>query len=90
MNKKNIGGCVLSTVPDQQKSPNAKMRINAKHYQTLKHFSSLVSLIRHFTKYIFLEQLTAMPQLNMHNMLLSDLNYGSNTFDTIKICSRQG
>ena len=41
---------------------------NAKNYQTLKKFSSLVSLIRHFTKFIFLEQLTAMPQFNMQNV----------------------
>ena len=46
------------------------MRKNAKNYQTLKKFSSLVSLTRYFTKFIFLEQLTAMPQLNMQNMLL--------------------
>ena len=51
-----------------KKSPNAKMRKNAKNYQTLKKFSSLVSLTRHFTEFIFLEQLTAMPQFNMQNM----------------------
>ena len=45
------------------------MRKKKKKYQTLKFFSSLVSLTRHFTKFIFLEQLTAMPQFNMQNML---------------------
>ena len=35
----------------------------------IKKFCSLVSLTRHFTKFIFLEQLTAMPQFNMQNML---------------------
>ena len=39
-----------------------------KNDQTLKTFSSLVSLTQHFTKFIFLEQLTAMPQFNMQNM----------------------
>ena len=41
-----------------KKGPNAKMRKNAKTYQTLKNFSSLVSLTR----------LTAMPQFNMQNI----------------------
>ena len=55
-----------------KKAPNAKMHKKAKKkiYQTLKIFSSFVSLTRHFTKFIFLEQLTAMPQFNMQNMLL--------------------
>ena len=68
MKNKNIGGCVLSTQPDQQKK--APMQKCAKNYQTLKHFSSLISHTRHFTKFIFLEQLTAMPQFNVQNMLL--------------------
>ena len=55
--------------PDQQKRPQCKkIAKNAKHYQTLKKFSSLVLLTRHFTKFIYLEQLTAMPQFNMQNM----------------------
>ena len=54
MKNKNIGGCVLSTQPDQQK------RSQCKNVKKL-----LVSLTRHFTKSIFLEQLTAMPQFNM-------------------------
>ena len=71
MKNKNIGGFVLSTQPDQQKRPQCKNAPkNAKKYQTLKLFSSLVSLIRHFTKFIFLEQLTAMPQFSMQNMFL--------------------
>ena len=71
MKNKNIGGCVLSTQPDQQKkTPMQKCAKNAKNCQTLKNFSSLVSLTRHFTKFIFLDQLTVMPQLNMQNMFL--------------------
>ena len=70
MKKKNMGGGVLSTQPDQQKKgPMQKCAKNAKKkYQTLKIFSSLVSLTRNFTKFIFLEQLAAMPQFNMQNM----------------------
>ena len=60
--------CQLNLI--SKKIPDAKMRKNAKNYQTSKKFSSLVSLTRHFTKFIFLEQLTAMPQFNMQNMLL--------------------
>ena len=70
MKNKNIGGCVLSTQPGQQKPPMQKCAKNAKNYQTLTNFSSLVSLTRHFTKFIFLEQLTAMTQFNMQNILL--------------------
>ena len=60
MKNKNIAGGVLST---QQK------RWAKNYYQTLKQFSLLVSLTRHFTKFIFLEQLTTMPQPDMQNML---------------------
>ena len=69
MKNKNIGGCVLSTQLDQQKRP---LRKNAQKMQKkisiIEKFSSLVSLTRHFIKFIFLEQLTAMPQLNMQNI----------------------
>ena len=58
----------MSTQPDQQKRPNAKMRKKCKKLSNIKKFSSLVSLTRHFTKFIFLEQLTAVPQFNMQNM----------------------
>ena len=68
MKNKNIGGCILSTQPDQHKK--APVQKCAKNYQTLKNFSSLVSLTRHFTKFIFLEQLAAMPQFNMQNIML--------------------
>ena len=69
MKNKNIGGCVLSTQPDQQKrSQCKKCAKNAKTFQTLKNLSSLVSLTRHFTKFIFLEQIIAMPQFNMQNI----------------------
>ena len=69
MKNKNIGGgvfCQLNLI--SKKGPSAKVRKNAKIYQTLKKFSSLVSLTRYFTKFIFLEQLTAMPQYNMQTM----------------------
>ena len=71
MKTKNIGRdvfCQLHLI--SKKGPNAKMRKSENNYQTPKSFSSLVSLTRHFTKFIFLEQLTAMPQFNMQNMLL--------------------
>ena len=59
--------CQLNLI--NKKGPNSKMRKKSKNYQTLKIFSLLVLLTRHFTKFIFLEQLTAMPQFNMQNML---------------------
>ena len=68
MKNKNIGGMCLSTQPDQQKKvAMQKCAKNAKHYQTLKKFSTLVSLTWHFTKFIFLEQLTPKLQFNMQN-----------------------
>ena len=39
MKNKNIGVCVLSTQPDQQKGPNAKMRKKCKKLSNIKkHF----------------------------------------------------
>ena len=58
--------CQLNLI--SKKSPKAKMRKQCKNYQTLKNYFSLLSLTRHFTKFIFLEQLTAMPQFNMQNI----------------------
>ena len=61
----------MSSQSDQQKGFNAKMHKRykkKKKYQTFNFFSSLVSLTRHFTKFIFLEQLAAMPQFSMQNM----------------------
>ena len=58
--------CQLNLI--SKNGPVQKCAKNAKNYQTLKKFSSLVSLTRHFTKFIFLEQLTAMPQFNMQKM----------------------
>ena len=64
MKNKIIGGGgegVLSNQPDQQKRPQCKnAQIMQNYYQTLEVFSSLVSLTRHFTIFIFLEQPTAM------------------------------
>ena len=79
---KSIEGCVLSTQPDQQKRPQCKLRKKTKNYQTLKFFSSLVSLTRHFTQFIFLEQLTPMPQFNMQNMLSFFFFFQSSNHDT--------
>ena len=56
-NKNKGGGCVMLTQPDQQKRPQRKK------------ISSLFSLTRHFTKYIFLEQLTAMPPVQYSKCL---------------------
>ena len=70
MKNKNIGGGGVSSQPDQQKK--AQMQKCAKKMQKIikhwKKFSSLVSLTRHLTKFIFLEQLTAMPHFIMQNM----------------------
>ena len=58
----------MSTQHDQQKGPNAKM---CKKMQKKKKKISNIEiffLARHFTKFIFLEQLTAMHQVNMQNM----------------------
>ena len=54
MKNKNIGGCVLSTQPDQQKkAPMQKCAKKAKNYQTLKNVSSLVLLTRHLQNSYF-------------------------------------
>ena len=70
MKNKNMGVfCQPNLI--SKKGPNAKnaqkctQKKKKKKNQTLKIFSSLVLLTRHFTKFIFLEQLTAMPQFNM-------------------------
>ena len=56
---------------NQQKGPNAKVCKKCKKLSNIemKNFSSLVSLTCHFTKFVFLEQVTAMPLFNMLNML---------------------
>ena len=59
------------------------MRKNAKHYQTLKNFSTLVSLTWHFTKFIFLEQLITKLQFNMQNMLLFFLCFFFSFFEAV-------
>ena len=69
MKNKNIGCvCFVNSIRSAKKAPMQKFAKNAKNYQTLFFFSSLVSLTRHFTKFVFLEQLTAMLQFNMQNM----------------------
>ena len=80
MKNKNIGGGGdLSTQPDQLKRPQCKnAKTIANNYQTLKSFSSLVSLTRHFTKFIFLEQLTAMPQFNMQSFFFLSSHHDTN------------
>ena len=61
----NIVGCVLSTQPDQQKRPRCKNAQKMQKLSNIEKIFPLVSLTRHFTKFIFLEQLTPMPQFNM-------------------------
>ena len=58
--------CQLTLI--SKKAPMQKYAKNAKNYQILNNFSSLVLFTRHFTKFIFLEQLIAMPKFNMQNM----------------------
>ena len=69
MKNKNIGGvfCQLNLI--SKKGPQCKnAQKMQKNYRTLKKISALVSLTRHFTKFIFLEQLIAMFQFNRQNM----------------------
>ena len=60
MKDKDIGRCVLSTQPDQQKGPNAKMRKKCKKISNIKNFFLARFAHSNFTKLIFLEQLSAM------------------------------
>ena len=41
MKNRNIGGCVLSTLPDQQNSPNAKMHTKKKKKKKCKKLSNI-------------------------------------------------
>ena len=80
MKNKNIGGGFFSTQPDQQKRPQCKnVQEMQKKYQTLKKISSLISLTWHFTKFIFLEQLTAMPHFNMQIFFFLGSHHDTNT-----------
>ena len=54
----------------------------AKNCQSLNNFDTLISLTRHFTKFIFLEQLTAMPQFNIQNMFFLRFFFLSSYYDT--------
>ena len=70
MKNKNIGECVLSTQPDQQKkSPMQKCAKNAKNYQTLK--KKILVRFAHSTFYIIhISGAANRPaQFNMQNML---------------------
>ena len=69
MKNDNIRGD-FATQPEKQKRPQCKNAQKCKKYQILKKFSWLVSLTRNFIIFIFLEQLTAMPQLNMQNVFV--------------------
>ena len=69
----NIGGVFSQLNLICKKGPPCKnaqkmQKKKKKKNQTLKTFSSLVSLTRHFTNFVFLEQLTAMPHFNMQNI----------------------
>ena len=46
-------------------------------------FPALVLLTQHFTKFIFLEQLTAMPQINKQNMFFFVFFFLSSHQDTL-------
>ena len=71
MKNKNIRGNVFcQLILISKKGPNAKNVQKCKKLSNIEKFSSLVSLTRHFTKFIFLEKLTAMSHFNMQNMLL--------------------
>ena len=67
---KNIGlGVFCQLGLTSKKGLNATVRKKCKKLSNIKNkISSLISLTRYFTKFIFLEQLTAMPQFNMQNM----------------------
>ena len=83
MKNKNIGGCVLSTQPDQQKK--APMQKCAKKSKKLSNIEKcFLASFAHsaFTKFIFLEQLTAVPQFNMQNMLFLFSFFLSSHHDT--------
>ena len=83
MKNKNIVGVFCQLYLISKKGLNAKMRKKCKkNYQTLKKFSSLVSLTRHFTKFIFLEQLTATPQFNIQNIFFFFFFFLSSHHDT--------
>ena len=70
MKNKNIGGDVfyhLNLI--SKKGPNAKMRKKCKKLSNIDMFFLARFAHSTFYKFIFLEQLTAMPQFNMQNML---------------------
>ena len=57
------GGCQLNLI--------SKKKALSKNAQKMQKLSDIEKFFtRHFTKFVFLEQVTAMPQFNMQNMLL--------------------
>ena len=78
MKNKNIGGGVLSTQPDQQKRPQCKnAKKNAKKLSLIEKIFLARFAHSAFYKFIFLEQLTAMPLFNMQNMFFSSSSSSS-------------
>ena len=62
MKNKNIGDVFWQLNLISKKIPMQK----CKKLSNIEKIFSLVSLTRHFTKFIFLEQLTAIPEFNIY------------------------
>ena len=68
MKNKSIGGCVLSTQPDQQKRLQCKIAQKGKKLSNIEKF--FLARFAHSAFYkIHISGATAMPQFNMQNML---------------------
>ena len=86
MKNKNIrGGGVLSTQPDQQKKAPMQNPQKRKKLSNIENFFLARSLPRHFTKFIYLEQLTAMPQFSMQNIYIYIFFFLNIHHDTIPL-----
>ena len=82
----------MSTQSDQQKRPKCKSaqkmqkkkkkKKKKKNYQLLKKISPVVSLTRHFTKFIYLEQLTAMSPVQYARYVVVFFFFLSSHHDT--------
>ena len=67
MKNKSIGGCVLSTQPDQQKRLQCKIAQKGKKLSNIENF--FLARFAHSAFYkIHISGATAMPQSNMQNM----------------------
>ena len=68
MKNKNIGGCVMSTQPDQQRRPQCKNAQKCKNYQTLKTFFLARFAHSSFYKIHISGAANRHAQFNMQNM----------------------